>query len=271
MIEARQICKTMKNKITAKTILNLLLEKHNKDFCVPECKTGSTWFSKKLYIMDLWVMKKSWSKPYTYCYEIKVSRQNFLKDEKWREYLKYCTDFYFVAPPGIINANELNNEAGLIITSVNGKRLYTKKKAIPRNVKIPEDLYKYILMWRSIQRNEKEIISAKNYWKIWLNEKKIDYEFGHNVSRKIKETINKEINKKKVENNILKAENYNLQEVKKIMLDFGFKKNDLTSSYYSLKYDLEEKIKREFNKKDLKESIKKSILDLQKTLTLIEE
>jgi len=32
----------MKNKINAKTILNLLLQKHSKDLCILECKTGGT-------------------------------------------------------------------------------------------------------------------------------------------------------------------------------------------------------------------------------------
>lgn len=268
----------MKNKITAKTILNLLLKKHNKDLCIPECKTGSIWWTKKIFRIDLWVMRKSWTKPHTYCYEIKVNRQDFLRDDKWREYLKYCSDFYFVATPGIINANELDNEVGLIITSINGKKLYTKKKAISRlDIEIPESLFRYILMWRSDQKDENKIISAKNYWKGWLNEKKIDRTFGHNVSKKIRKIIEKEIKEKEIENRYLKNENYNLQEVKEIMIELGFNQNDLKSSYHNLKYNFRNKIEKEFNnknleefnKKDLKESIIKSILNLQKTLSLM--
>jgi hypothetical protein len=47
-------------------------------------------------------------------YEIKVSRSDFLADKKWREYLKYCRVFYFVAPAGIIKPSELPPEIGLI-------------------------------------------------------------------------------------------------------------------------------------------------------------
>ena len=188
----------MKNKITAKTILNLLLQKHYKDLCISECKTGSTWWSNNLFKMDLWVMKKSWTKPYTYCYEIKINRQDFLRDEKWQEYLKYCSDFYFVTPPGIIEKNELPNDIGLIVTSVNGKRLFTKKKAVSRlDTEIPESLFRYILMWRSIQKKEIEIISPKSYWEKWSNDKKIDYQFGQNVSLNIRKTIREKIIKYK--------------------------------------------------------------------------
>lgn len=52
-------------------------------------------------------------------YEIKVSRADFLADKKWREYLKYCSKFYFVAPQGIIRPDELPPEIGLIEISVN--------------------------------------------------------------------------------------------------------------------------------------------------------
>jgi hypothetical protein len=122
----------MKKRITSDTILKLLLEKHHKDLCIPECKTGSTWFSNKLFKLDLWVMRRSWSRPNTYGYEIKVNRSDFINDDKWNNYLKYCSDFYFVTYPGIIEVNEIPEEVGLLVTSVNGKRLYTKKKAISR-------------------------------------------------------------------------------------------------------------------------------------------
>lgn len=44
-------------KITAKMILDLLLKKHWKDICVPECKNGSTHYTTGVLKMDLWVMK----------------------------------------------------------------------------------------------------------------------------------------------------------------------------------------------------------------------
>jgi hypothetical protein len=47
-------------------------------------------------------------------YEIKMTRQDFLQDKKWPEYLKYCTRFYFAAPKGIIKLEELPPKIGLI-------------------------------------------------------------------------------------------------------------------------------------------------------------
>jgi len=262
----------MKNEITAKTILNLLLQKHSKDLCISECKTGSTWFTKRLFIIDLWVMKKSWTKPYTYCYEIKINRQDFLNDTKWREYLKYCSDFYFVTLPGIIESNELPNEAGLIVTSVNGKRLFTKKKAISRlDIEIPEDLFRYILMWRSMQKKENEIISPKIYWKEWLNKKKINYKFGYNVSRNIREIIKKEIDEVRYENDILKKENNNLTKLKKTILKMGINEDEIQWSYSFLKSLFEKKLEEISRGRtgDFKKYIEKIIMDLQETISII--
>lgn len=47
-------------------------------------------------------------------YEVKVSRVDFLQDKKWESYLKFCSWFYFVAPEGIIKAEELPDKIGLI-------------------------------------------------------------------------------------------------------------------------------------------------------------
>lgn len=47
-------------------------------------------------------------------YEIKVSRQDFQNDNKWREYLGYCDYFYFVCPADMIKPEELEPNIGLI-------------------------------------------------------------------------------------------------------------------------------------------------------------
>jgi len=98
--------KALRKKPIARELLDLLLVKHAQDVCVPECKNGPTWTAKHLRL-DLWAMKKSWSNPYTYGYEIKASRSDFLQDEKWLNYLPYCNYFSFVCLPGLIEPEEL--------------------------------------------------------------------------------------------------------------------------------------------------------------------
>ena len=47
-------------------------------------------------------------------YEIKISRSDFLSDKKHMRYLDFCTFFYFIAPKGLIKAEELYSTIGLI-------------------------------------------------------------------------------------------------------------------------------------------------------------
>lgn len=42
-------------------------------------------------------------------YEIKVDRQDFRADEKWPGYLDYCHQLWFVAPKGVITAEDLDS------------------------------------------------------------------------------------------------------------------------------------------------------------------
>ena len=127
-------------------------------------------------------------------YEIKVSRPDFLRDEKYPAYLKYCNCFYFVCPPHLIEPAELSENIGLLWTSSTGSRLYTKKKAPYRQIEIPAELYKYILISRAfISDTDITLTRKREYWESWLKEKKLNHEFGCHVAMKIREEIDKRI------------------------------------------------------------------------------
>lgn len=139
-----------KNKeITSKLVLNLLTQKHSDDVFVPECKSGPS-MTASHDRLDAWVMPKSWSDQTVIGYEIKVNRSDFMSDKKWNRYLKYCNEFYFVAPKGVIEPDEVPKEAGLMRVASTGTRLWREKVAPRRSVEIPESLFRYILMSRVI-------------------------------------------------------------------------------------------------------------------------
>ena len=181
--------------ITSKIILDALSVKHSKDVFVSECKTGASYSG--CVRMDAWAMKKSWASPQVIVYEIKISRSDFLNDAKWQSYLPYCNEFYFVCPSKLIEVNEVPEDAGLLYISSTGTRLYTKKKARYRDVTIPEDLYRYLLMWRTITTREYSFdrLSKREYWKNWLEQRKIDTLLGYEVSKGLKKAINEKIEK----------------------------------------------------------------------------
>lgn len=209
----------MAAKIGAPAILALLRAKHSNDVFVDECKDGPT-FVGNHFRLDAWVMPRSWTKPETTGYEIKVSRSDFLRDEKWQAYLQLCHRFYFVAPPGVIQVEELPAEAGLMVTSKNGTRLFTKKKAPARVLDVPESLWRYLLMCRTRVIRERSIDPVEQ-WQQWLAEKDERKHVGWNVSRKIRELVKQRIEAVEKENGRLRKENETLAGVRQMLEAMG--------------------------------------------------
>ena len=212
---------TERQMMTAHDILKLLADKHSKDVFVAECKDGPTQCAVGMLRLDAWAMVKSWANPCTIAYEIKVSRNDFLRDSKWRGYLQYCNQLYFVCPPGVIQREELPAEIGLIETSKSGARLFTKRKAVWRDVQVPESLYRYILMCRTRVVDE-NVFSEREHWQKWLADRMFDRDLGHRVGRAIRETIRNEIERLADENRVLKRANDQLAEIREMLGALGY-------------------------------------------------
>ena len=212
--------KKQKTVITADTIINALREKHRKDIFVSECKTGSAYSSR----LDAWIMHKSWAHPLTIGYEIKVSRQDFIHDVKWTNYLDYCNEFYFVSPPGVIAVNEVSDDVGLYWTCGAGNKVYQKKKAKFRDVIIPDSLWRYILMWRARIGDEinPNVQTKQDEWRHWLENRKVDYQFGHMVGRAVREEIHNKITDVNNENERIKNLVAKYEDIKQLLVKLGY-------------------------------------------------
>jgi len=235
----------MSKKITAYDISKLLHKKHSveKFLCVDECKADSTWFSQRCPRLDMWVMARSYAHPRFIGYEIKISRQDFLKDVKWVDYLKYCTEFYFVVPPDIVDVSEIPEQAGLLVASKNCKVLMTKKKAPVRNVKIPQSILIYILMSRAVVVGDMFQTRPKvEIWKDRLKQIKSNKRLGHTLSYLIRERVNREVKEIKNENGNLKHENNQLQSIKEWIGKKGVNINSVATGYSVQYHKLDELI-----------------------------
>lgn len=171
--------------VQADTLLRLLAAKHSGDVFVPECKTGSTYHGDALR-MDAWVMAKSWANPCCTCYEIKVTRSDFIRDNKWQAYLPFCNAFYFVCPPNVIRTEEVPSDAGLMVCTSNATNLFTKKKAPLRSKTIDSDVFLYVLMWRAkIGRHSSWDDGGAPFWRDWVKGRAVDKDIGHRAGRKV--------------------------------------------------------------------------------------
>lgn len=113
---------------TAQVIKAALAKHHTKDVFVDECKNGPTWSSTGLSQLDAWALLRTWSPLTAIGYEVKVSRADFEKDQKWPQYLPLCHAFYFVCPAGLIKSVDLPKGIGLKYITKSGT-IHTKLRA----------------------------------------------------------------------------------------------------------------------------------------------
>lgn len=139
-------------KLTEGDLTELLADRHKGDLFVAGCKNGSTWSTRQLRILDAWVLKRTYSPLTTIGYEIKCSRNDFERDQKWVDYLDLCHEFYLVCPAGLIRSVDLPKGIGLIWTTMNGEKLLTKLRSDRREIDLEKlnNLMIYILMSRSV-------------------------------------------------------------------------------------------------------------------------
>lgn len=211
--------------LRASEIIDLLAARHTDDVFIPECKGGPTWGGEHCRL-DAWAMRKSWSRPLVWGYEVKVSRSDFVNDNKWRAYLDYCNDFYFACPPGVIKPEELPAEAGLLWVASTGRCLFVKKKAPSREVSIPEDIWRYILMNRvKITRERYETPSREHRIAAWKERMGANDE-GRLIGYYIRRETAKRIEAVELENANLKQENEALNLFKTRLHELGVNAND---------------------------------------------
>lgn len=187
--------KTAKPQFSARQIVDLLRDRHKEDVFVEECKDGPTNVGTGRHMrLDGWAMKKSWSTPNVWGYEVKVSRSDFTRDEKWRGYLPMCNSLYFVTAPDIALESEIPAECGWLVVSSNCAKLLLKKKAPYRDVTIPENVFRYILMCRARVGSEIDfenpVRSRRKYFEAWLKEKEWNHEVGYRVSSSLRKIVN---------------------------------------------------------------------------------
>ena len=178
----------MKANVTASDIVNVLMStRHADDLCVPECKDGPSQGCRHRRF-DLWVMKRSYSNPCCIGYEVKVSRGDFLHDEKWKDYLPLCNQLFFVCPWGMIQPSEVPANVGLLWVSKNIKTAYIKAKAEHREIEAPIGLMTYILMSRAkiVAPNANNAIDRTAYLRHWLNSESELKDLGYGVANRIR-------------------------------------------------------------------------------------
>ena len=182
-------------KVTSTDIKLALKEFHSNkpSYFITECKTCSTYFPdpQGLLIFDGLAITKSYTKPNIIGYEIKVSRNDFLQDNKWHLYLQYCNEFFFVVPKGLVRKDELPDNVGLIYYDPDTNNLRTVKKALWRQIEEPVGVYKYIIFSKleedRIPFYEKRAEYAKDYLEDKTDKKYVGNALGTKLAQDVQD------------------------------------------------------------------------------------
>lgn len=177
--------------MNAERIQQLLEFKHAQDLYIPECKNGPTQMGSHRRL-DGWCLVRTWS-PVTFIgYEVKVSRSDWMGDQKFTDYLPMCHLLYVVAPKGVVDPRELPPGVGLMHASQ--KALVTKQKAVRRDISADGvlDTLTYVLMAR-VQHKEEHAGKPQTReeriatWREWLESKEQGKQLGYKIRGRIGE------------------------------------------------------------------------------------
>ena len=161
--------------------------RHNRDLWLTEVKTGPTNIesSEGLRRLDGLALARSWTRPCITGYEVKISRSDFLRDNKWPEYLKECHEFYFACPPNLIRPDELPEDVGLLWVDVKRQVISTKRKAKHRAIDLPPLLLYYIAINRLDGDRYPFFNSREEYFRAQVEHREERRELGALVTGRI--------------------------------------------------------------------------------------
>ena len=172
-LSARQVTMALRNRFEPKHVV------------FTEVKDGAT-YGRLHRRLDLVAIKKTWTPVTILCAEVKVSRSDFLRDDKWPEYMALCNKFYWACPKGLIKPDEIDTKCGLIY-AYNEARCRVVKKALYR-VQSPDTmLLLYLILWRadlsksSRKQNMAAILEEMNL------RKEIGDRYAYHVSTQLRE------------------------------------------------------------------------------------
>lgn len=174
-------------RVTSREIKMALAKYHPNDFFISECKTDSTYFAgpQGLLIFDGLAVTRSYTGPCITGYEIKISRSDFQKDNKYHLYLQYCNEFYFVVPAGLLKKEEIPDNMGLIYYYPETGKLIKKKRALYRQIEEPVGVYKYIIYSRLEQDRTPFYEERADYAKAYIEDKAEKQAIGKSLGSKM--------------------------------------------------------------------------------------
>jgi hypothetical protein len=177
-------------KVRADLIIRALAKRHDaaKDLFITEVKNGPTIYGEHRR-MDAIAIKRSWAHPCITGYEVKVSRKDFERDDKWPGYRDMCHRLFFACPAGLVRPEELPGDVGLIWFNQEKRTIYTKRAAAFRDIEIPGQMLYYLLINRTDSDRHPFFNSRREFMEAWVEDREERKKLGFYVSNKMSKEI----------------------------------------------------------------------------------
>ncbi len=170
--------------MNATQVLVAVGNRHTKDLYTEELCCGPGGSPR----LDAWAMTRSWSNFTTHGYEVKVSRGDWLHNQKLEGYADYVHRLWVVCPWKLIDPSEVSEMCGLLWVTKKGARAVMKKKAPlldPQHW--TEPLRSAVFNRGEVKRQTSHLptVDRRAVLRDWMEGNKDDWMLGRVVSKKI--------------------------------------------------------------------------------------
>lgn len=177
-----------KSTLRADEILQMLQRRHQTDLWITEVKDGpSTMVQTRR--MDGLAIRRSWTHPRFVGYEVKVSRSDFLRDDKWDAYLPLTHQFSFACPWDLIQPHELPDVVGLYWASADGKLKQVRKPVLRPMQELPTWLLYYVVISRLEPDRHPFFPSTREYITAFVEDKAERWALGSRFKTRLTQEV----------------------------------------------------------------------------------
>lgn len=131
---------------------------------------------------DVYLLRKSYSKPLPLAFECKISRSDLRSDTtsgKWQTYLKYAAGVVFAVPDGLCTAADIPDGCGLIMRKAKEWR-YARRPTL-RKVEVPFDACMKLLI-DGVSRTYRPAMPVPRKVALWADHEVVRKRFGKDVA-----------------------------------------------------------------------------------------
>ncbi|MCL8207238.1 MAG: hypothetical protein K6V97_04070 [Actinomycetia bacterium] len=174
--------------MTPEEILRVLQRRHANDLWFLEVKDGAT-LTRAHRRLDALAIRPSWSKPRFVGYEVKVSRHDFLRDDKWDGYVPLVHQFSFACPWGVIGREEIPEGIGLYWVKPDGTIRQVRRPVLRPMDRLPAELLYYLVLSRLQPDRHPWWSDRREYLAAWVEDKAARHELGRRVGSKLAQQV----------------------------------------------------------------------------------